>query len=94
MLETSKDILNFTLAISIFGLAFLLGWILVYLIIIIRRLVNILQGVEQSMHKLEDFFSTAKDKLEHSTSYLSVLAVGAKELVSYFVKKQTDKKKK
>ncbi|MFH1867311.1 MAG: hypothetical protein ABIJ81_04505 [Patescibacteria group bacterium] len=87
-LESSKDILNLSIALSVFGLAFLFGWILVYFLIIIRRLVKILQGVEQSMRKLEDFFSAAKEKLEHSASYLSMLAVGAKELVRYFIDKR------
>ena len=88
-LETSKDILNLSLAISIFGIAFLLGWILVYFIVIIRRLVSILSGVEESLKKVEDFMTAAREKLDHSTSYLSMLAMGAKELVSYFMSKQT-----
>ena len=87
-LETSKDILNLSLAVSVFGLAVLLGWILVYFIMIIRRLVQILSGVEESLRKVEDFMAAAREKLEHSTSYLSMLAVGAKELVSYFMEKQ------
>ncbi len=87
-LETSKDILNLSLAISVFGLAFLLGWILVYFIVIIRRMVQILAGVEQSLRKVEDFMTAAREKLDHSTSYLSMLAMGAKELVGYFMAKR------
>lgn len=96
-LETSKDILNVSLAVSVFGLAFLIGWILVYFLLIIKRLVKILSGVEESIKKLDAFFTEVKEKLEHSASYLSVLAIGAKELVEYFVKKRaasSGKKKK
>ncbi len=92
MLETSKDILNLAMAISIFGLAFLVGWILVYFLIIIRRMVKIMEGVEDSMKKISEFVSLAKSKLENSASYLSILATGARELVNYFVNKSSQKK--
>jgi|GEM_PF-1486686 hypothetical protein len=96
ILQTSQDILNLSLALAALGLAFLLGWILVYFIMIVRRLVNILRGVEQSLNKLESFFSTAKDKIENSASYLSVAALGLKELARYFIEQRgkTGKAKK
>lgn len=87
-LETSKDILNLALALSVFGLAFLMGWILVYVIMMIRRLLNIFTGVEQSLKKVEDFLGAAREKLDHSSSYLAMLATGARELVAYFMAKR------
>ena len=87
-LETSSDVLNLSLAVSVFGLAFLLGWILIYFILIVRRLVRLLEGMEKSLSKLENFVSAAKEKLEHSASYLSVLALGTKELVKYFIEQR------
>ena len=87
-LDSSQDILNFSLAVSVFGLAFLIGWILVYFLLIVRRVVKILEGVEESMRKVSDFVNVAKAKLENSASYLSILATGAKELVQYFVSKR------
>ncbi len=87
-LETSKDILNLALALSVFGLAFLLGWILVYVIITVRRLVRIFSRVEESLQKVESFMAAAREKLEHSSSYLSILATGAKELLAYFMAKR------
>lgn len=91
-LESSRDILNLSLAISVFGLACLIGWILVYCLLIIRRMVKILSGLEQAMAKVAAFVDTAKDKLEHSASYLSVLAMGAKELAAYFMHKRAKRK--
>lgn len=84
-LNSSQDILNISLAISVFGLAFLIGWILIYFLLIIRRLVKILEGVESSLNKVSEFINSAKAKLDNSASYLSILATGAKELVSYFI---------
>ncbi|HAO81164.1 MAG: hypothetical protein UV57_C0043G0003 [Parcubacteria group bacterium GW2011_GWD2_43_10] len=91
MLETSKDILNISLAVSVFGLAFLIGWMLVYFLLIIRRVVKILQGVEQAMNKIGDFVDLAREKLDHSASYLSILATGARDLVNYLITKRQAK---
>lgn len=91
MLENSKDILNISLAISAFGLAFLIGWMLVYFLMIIRRVVNILQGVEQAMNKIGGFVDLAREKLDHSASYLSILATGARDLVAYLINKRSTK---
>ena len=93
-LETSKDILNLSLAVSVFGLAFLMGWMLVYFLLIIRRVVKILEGVEESMRKIGDFVNVARAKLENSASYLSILATGAKELVQYLVNKRASSNRK
>ncbi len=92
MLETSKDILNITLALSIFGLAFLLGWILVYFLLIIRRLAKLISSVDERLKALDNLFHAIKDKLEHSASTFSVMALGIKELVTYFIDKKLNKK--
>ena len=89
--QTSEDILNLSLAIASLGLAFLLSWILVYFIMIVRRLVNVLRGIEQSLAKLESFFGAAKDKIENSASYLSVMALGVKELMRYLIERRREK---
>lgn len=84
-LQNSADVLNLSLAISVFGLAFILGWILVYFLLIIRRMVRILSGIEEAMGKVGNFVETAKEKLESSSSYLSIVAAGAKELIRYLI---------
>lgn len=89
MLETSKDILNISLAISAFGLAFILGWILIYFLLVIRHLVRMIQTIEERMKKIDDFITLAKGKLQNSSSYLSILAAGVKKLVSFFLNKKT-----
>jgi len=93
-LSSSQDILNLSLAISAFGLAFLLGWLLIYFLLIVRRVVKVLSGIERGLSSLQNFFNIIKEKLESSTSYLSVLALGAKELIGYFAKQQGRGKKK
>ncbi len=92
MFATSADILNLSLAVSVFGLAVLVGWILVYAIVIIRRTVNILEGIERAMGKVGSFVDSAREKLENAGSYLSVIALGLKEVVSYAIEKRGEKR--
>lgn len=91
-LDNSKDILNLSLAISVFGLAFILGWILIYFLIIIRHLVKVVESIEDKVKKVDEFVSMAKQKMESVSSYLPMLAAGVKELVSYFLEKKSKKK--
>ncbi|MFZ5391472.1 MAG: hypothetical protein ACOZAJ_04340 [Patescibacteria group bacterium] len=93
-LQTSQDILNIAIAVSVVGVSFLLGWLLIYAIIIVRRLVKITALIEQGAIKLENLINLVKDKFENSASYLAILSTGLKDLVSYILtKKSTDKKK-
>lgn len=92
--ETSKDILNLSLAVSVFGLAFILGWIMVYFLMIIRRVIKVLEKLESGMSKISEVAQTFKDKLESSASYLSLAVVGIKELVQFFLDKKAATKKK
>ncbi len=92
MLETSKDILNIALSVSVFGLAFILSWIFVYFLLIIKRLANLISSVDERLKALDNLFHTVKDKLEHSASAFSVMALGIKELVTYFIEKKLNKK--
>ncbi len=93
-LQTSQDILNIAIAVSVAGVSFLLGWLLIYAIIITRRLVKITSLIERGAVKLENLINLAKDKLESSASYLSLLSVALKDLISYILIKKNNSKKK
>jgi len=46
---------------------------------------------EQAMNKIGDFVDLAREKLDHSASYLSILATGARDLVNYLITKRQAK---
>jgi len=81
MLYTSADILNITLSISIGLLSVFLVIFLVYLIIAMKRANKIL-GELSKVVKVIDFI---KDKIEHSTSHLGLLAEAVKRIVMHFI---------
>lgn len=93
-LDTSKDLLNVALAISVFGIAFILGWILIYFLIIIHHLIKLVESIENKVKKVDEFVAIVRQKMDSVSSYLPMLAIGIKELVSFFVDKKTNGKNK
>lgn len=91
-LASSSDVLNISLAIAVLGLTILIGWILVYFILIIKRVVRILETVERSAERVTDFVAAAKEKLESSANYLSILMLGIKEAINFVADKRSAKK--
>lgn len=92
--QTSNDILNITLAGAVLIITVLLAWLLIYLLRIIRPMVLLLQSVAESMRKLDHFFEEVKIKLENSASYLSLITVSVKELISFLLKEPNSKRRK
>ncbi|MFA4819088.1 MAG: hypothetical protein WC621_04560 [Patescibacteria group bacterium] len=92
--ETSKDILNIAIAVSVIGLSILVGWILTYCLLILRHLVRVLNGLEDGIHKASNLITLIQSKLENSASYLATIALGAKELFSFFANQRAAKTKR
>ncbi len=93
-LESSQDVLNLTAAAAILVVGFLLSWILTDVLRIVRRVEKVSAGIEDGVRRIVNLFILLKDKLENASSYLSVLAIGAKELVKYFVSGHTNRRQK
>ena len=93
MLDSSKDILNIALAISVFGLAFILGWILIYFLMIIRHLIKMIQSIEERLNKIDDFLNSAKGKFENILSFIPILAASSKQIIEFFASKKSRSKK-
>ena len=88
MLETSKDILNIVLAISIGSIAFFLCWGLYYLVQVGRNIYKMVSGFKERLDKIDEILKLVKDKVEHSTSYLLLIGEGVKKLVEIMKKRE------
>ena len=93
MLETSKDILNVVIAISIFGLAFFICWSGFYLAMMLRQIFKIIKEMRDRTHKIDEIIKLIKKKIEHSTSSLALISEGVKKLVEV-VKERAEKREK
>ncbi len=88
MLETSTDVLNIVIAISVFSISFFIVWSLYYLVIILRQLFITVKGVREKMDKVDEAITVFKNKIESSSSYLLLLGEGVKKLVEVMRKRE------
>ena len=97
MFETSKDLLNIAIAVSVVGLAVFICWAIYYFAMILRQGFKIFREMRNRLHKIDEVIKTLKEKIEHSTSYLLLIGEGVKKLVEVakdYAGKDEDKKTK
>ena len=90
MLNTSHDILNIVLAISIGAVAFFICWGLFYIVMVGRQIRRMMRETGEIVTNIKDTTIIFKEKVEHSASYFSLIAEGFKKLIELV----TDKEKK
>jgi hypothetical protein len=91
MLETSKDVLNIVIAVSVFGLTAFVCWTIYYLARILQQLFGLVKDMRDRLQKLDDLIKAVKEKIEHTTSYLLLISEGVKKLVEV-IRDRTEKK--
>ena len=80
MFETSQDLLNIVIAVSVLGLAFFICWAIYYVVMIFRQIFKVVREMRDRLHKMDDFLQSLKEKVEHSTSYLLLISEGVKKM--------------
>ncbi|MDD3711136.1 MAG: DUF948 domain-containing protein [Patescibacteria group bacterium] len=91
MLETSKDILNVSIAGAVIVLVIFLCFALYYLIANLKRINRISGQVEKGVTKIDNLVDLIKNKVNQSSSYLFLFGKLAEKAMSYFISKK-DKK--
>lgn len=91
MLETSKDVLNILLGVSVLMLAIWLSWVLYQVgktLQNINKAMSMVQQVAESAHQLID---KLKEKTSNLGTYLALIAKGGEQIFD-FVKERRAKK--
>lgn len=91
MFETSGDILNLVLAISIAALAFFLCLGLYYVITVFRKGLNLVKKGEDIIGKIEMVLDLVKNKVSSSASYIFTLGELVKKVSSLIRDKRKDR---
>ena len=81
MFNTSRDILNLVLSISIAGLSVFICWSLYYLIVSMRSVYKVLREVEELIQKVGDLTRFMKDKIESGAAVFNGLSEKANDLL-------------
>ncbi|MCK5510378.1 hypothetical protein KAI65_02445 [Candidatus Parcubacteria bacterium] len=91
-MDTSKDILNIVIAASVGIFAIFTCYAIFYFAQILRQGFKIIKEMRDRLHKVDSLIKTIKDKIEHSTSHIILIAEGMKKLVEV-IKERTEKRK-
>jgi CHASE3 domain sensor protein len=91
MFETSRDILNLAIALSVVALAGFGAWAVYYMARILQQVFKITKEMRDRIAKVDELIKLLKEKIEHSTSYLLLIGEGVKKLVE-IGRKYTEKK--
>jgi nitroimidazol reductase NimA-like FMN-containing flavoprotein (pyridoxamine 5'-phosphate oxidase superfamily) len=83
MFESSKDILFLVLALCVLLFTTFVCWALWYVIRMLREGAKAVDDVVAKLHSIDETIRGVKEKLEHSASYLGVVATGVKVLIDY-----------
>jgi hypothetical protein len=81
MLDTSKDLLNIAIALSVIGFTAFVCWAIYYVARILGQIFKTVKEMRAWIAKVDDLIKTLKEKIEHSTSYLLLIGEGVKKLV-------------
>ena len=88
MFETSGDILNLVIAASVLVFTFFVCWLMYYFVMIVKHAHDMVQSIREKINRVEKILNLIQEKVEHSASYLPLLAEGVTKIVKYFVEKK------
>lgn len=84
MLNTSGDILNLILSLSIAVLTTFIAIALYYFIASIKKIHSVASGLERGIEKTEEVIDIVKTKINSTTSHLAIVSELAKQLMQFF----------
>jgi uncharacterized protein YoxC len=82
MFQTSGDILNLVIAISVLLFTVFLVWTIYYVLASLKKVYKIVNELDNGVKKVLETIDTVKDKVNKSTSYLYVAGEVAKNIVN------------
>ncbi len=83
MCDSSRDILNLTLAASVAILTFLVGWLLAYAIVAVKSFADIIRRIREVLSLAEQTLSGLKERVREIGSVLPLLITTVEKLVKY-----------
>lgn len=90
MFETSRDILNWVLAVSIGVLAFFLCWSLYYFIASAQRIFKLVKQIERGVTKAEHLIDFIQQKISGSASYMVIIGELIKRGMEFAKSRRSD----
>lgn len=93
MLETSKDILYVVIAFCVLWFTIFVCWVIYYLAMILKRVNGVMETFTRTFEAIGNFFEKAKEKLEKTSSSLTMLMELGKKIYDIVLEKKAARKK-
>lgn len=87
MFETSGDILNLVIAISVLFFTVFLVWTIYYVLASLRKVYKIVNNLDHGVKKVLETVDTIKQKVNKSTSYLYLAGEVVKKAINLMKEK-------
>ena len=94
MLNTSRDLLNVLLAVSIFGISVFICFLLYYMAVSIRQFYKIAKDLRLVIDDAGKVVKVFREKAEGSISYMLLMGEGIKTVLEYVKDKEGIGKKR
>ncbi|MBU1131413.1 hypothetical protein KJ840_04740 [Patescibacteria group bacterium] len=91
MLETSQDLLYIVIAFCALWLTIFICWVIYYFAMILKRVYGVMETFTKTFEAVRDFFEKAKEKLEKTSSSLTLLLNLGKKIYDTVAEKQAAK---
>ena len=88
MLDSSQDILFYTLAICAIALTAFTCWILYYVIAVIRNAYSATKSLKRKIDALDDILKSIKANLNNAANYVGLVVTGIDKIVDYVQNKK------
>ncbi|MFA6171700.1 MAG: hypothetical protein WCW77_05725 [Patescibacteria group bacterium] len=94
MFETSRDILNIVLAVSIGAVAFFICWFMFYLVMSFRNVYKVTREIRETLGEVKNTVLAFKDKVKEAAAFFVMATDGFKRVMDYIKDKGEKKEKK
>ncbi|MDD4995308.1 MAG: hypothetical protein PHW53_02510 [Patescibacteria group bacterium] len=94
MFDSSKDILYIVIAFCVLWVTIFLCWVIYYVAMILRQAHSLMNELKEKMQAIDDAIRGVREKIEHSSVHLALIADGARYLVKYFTENKESKRTK
>jgi hypothetical protein len=92
MFETSRDILNWAVAVSVVAVAISMVWAMVYIIGMLRTVSELNRRVRSAIEGFTVVMAHLQDKIQSTAGYLPMIVQAVTRLVDYFMKQRAERR--
>jgi hypothetical protein len=92
MFETSQDILNWAIAVSVVAVAISMVWAMAYVIGMLRTVSELNRRVRNAIEGFTVVMAHLQDKLQSTAGYLPMIVQAVTRLVDYFMKQRAERR--